>query len=109
MGTKLTKLQPQCIGIYNAKNPERGGCKKDSGGKDRQALRNDLIEKRALCAELQNRHLEKNGFETRVDHRSNHERGIQSKPERHLGSARIKQMDADQLQEFRDRRSGVSS
>lgn len=81
---------------YNANNPERGGCKKDSGGKDRNELRDDLIMLRENMAAIQNTHLEKNGFSARVDHRSNKDRGIKKEPERHFGQVRIKLMSDDE-------------
>ncbi|CAJ4414409.1 DNA strand transferase [Burkholderia pseudomallei] len=77
---------------YNAKQPERGGCKKDSGGKNRLALRDELIQKRKVCADLQNAALQKYGHATRVDHRSLREQGIERAPEPHLGPARIQDM-----------------
>lgn len=77
---------------HNPKNPEQGGCKKDSGGKDRQALKEAALQLRKGWANLTNQHLERHGHTARVDHRSNKERGIASAPGRHLGQARIKRM-----------------
>ncbi|CAJ5232782.1 DNA strand transferase [Burkholderia pseudomallei] len=81
---------------YNAKHPERGGCRKDSGGKNRLALRDEVIQTRKTCAELQNAALERHGHTARVDHRTLKERGIGRTPERHLGPARINQMSSEE-------------
>lgn len=77
---------------HNAKQPEKGGWKKESGGRSRLALRDELIEKRKRCAELQNTVLAKYGHTARVDHRKLSEQGIQRQPEKHLGQARIRNM-----------------
>lgn len=66
----LERPAEQTFKRYNAKNPERGGRRKDSGGKSKLALRDDLVETRRLCAELQNAALETAGHDARVDHRS---------------------------------------
>ena len=75
--------------------PERGGCRKDSGGRTAIQLRDDVIAKRKMVADIQNSILEEIGAETRVDHRSHRARGIEGQPERHLGQARIKGMSAE--------------
>jgi len=79
---------------YNPTHPEQGGCKKDSGGKNRMELRDEVIETRRKSAQLQNEAIEKCGHEGRVDHRSLRQRGIERRPERHLGQARIRKMSA---------------
>lgn len=76
----------------NPKFPERGGCKKDSGGKSPLQLRDDVIDKRKRVASIQNQMLAEVGEKTRVDHRSYRERGIERQPERHLGQAHIRTM-----------------
>jgi hypothetical protein len=68
---------------YNAKAPERGGCRKDSAG-----TKTRLFETRQMVAEVTNRHLERAGMDDRVDHRSLWERGINRAPERHIGPSR---------------------
>lgn len=80
---------------YNPKNPERGGRRKDSGGKSKLALRDDLIETRRLCAELQNSALAAAGHKARVDHRSLKDQGVDREPERHFGPARIRNMNSE--------------
>jgi hypothetical protein len=81
---------------YNTANPELGGCKKDSGGRDKLTLKNELVTRRESFAILQNAHLKMHGHDARVDHRSNRERGIDQEPERHLGHVGIKKMTDDQ-------------
>ena len=68
---------------YNAKAPERGGCRKDSAG-----TKTRLFETRQMVAEVTNRHLERAGMDGRVDHRSLWERGINREAERHIGPRR---------------------
>jgi len=85
----------QTFSRYNAKAPDQGGRKKDSGGKNRLMLRDEVIETRRKCAELQNTALAKYGHSERVDHRTLKEQGINRTPERHLGQARIRQMSED--------------
>ena len=75
---------------YNPTTPEKGGCKKDSGGEDRSALRDKLIAQRKAWADLTNEHLKHHGHSARVDHRSHEARGIQQAPGRHLGPAWIR-------------------
>jgi hypothetical protein len=91
---------------HNSKYPEIGGCKKDSGGKDKVTLKNDLITRRENWAELQNTHLEKNGHTERVDHRSNKERGIANEAEKHLGYVGIKMMTLEEKNSYKEKRQG---
>jgi len=77
---------------HNSAQPEKGGWKKESGGRSRLALRDELIDKRKRCAETQNTVLAKYGYTARVDHRKLSEQGIQRRPEKHLGQARIRNM-----------------
>jgi hypothetical protein len=88
----IERSPEQTFRRHNAIEPRRGGCKKDSGGKDRLAMREEAVAARMKCAELQNAALEKYGHQARVDHRSLKERGVGRKPERHLGQARIRNM-----------------
>ncbi|WP_420997423.1 MobA/MobL family protein [Cupriavidus sp. 30B13] len=77
---------------YNGANPERGGCRKDSGGMSAFELREKLISTRKNWADIQNAALEKHGHPERVDHRSHAAREITRQPERHLGQALVKKM-----------------
>lgn len=90
---------------YNSAKPEAGGCKKDSGGKPRSVVREELVKKRESWAEIQNAALEQNGHAARVDHRSHRARGIKVDPERHLGQSGIKKMSSDEKGKFRSRAS----
>jgi hypothetical protein len=85
---------------YNSKHPDRGGCKKDSGGKTPLQLRDEVIAKRKLVADIQNEMLAEMGASTRVDHRSHRERGIERQPERHLGQARIRTMTVEERSDY---------
>ena len=76
---------------FNAKYPEKGGCKKESrfsGGLKVEERKSALIELRARFATLQNSHLAAHGHTTRVDHRSLKNQGLQRPPEIHLGPQR---------------------
>lgn len=76
---------------YNAKNPEKGGAKKFSGGKSANELKVELLEQRERWGNLQNSHLEKHGHDSRVDHRSLKDQGINERePEKHLGGAGVR-------------------
>lgn len=89
---------------FNRSNPEIGGCRKDSCGRDRHVLRNEVTSCREKWAKLQNEHLERYGHAARVDHRSHRERGLEKAPENHLGPAKVRQMTDDELKEIQDRR-----
>lgn len=88
----IDRAPEQTFRRYNAKHPERGGRKKDSGGQNRLELRDRMIAMRKACADLQNTALAKHGHIARVDHRSLKDQGINRSPERHLGQARIRGM-----------------
>lgn len=64
----------------NTKQPERGGCKKDSAG-----TKERLLATRELWANVQNKHLERAGVDERVTHLSLRAQGIDRTPEVHLG------------------------
>jgi hypothetical protein len=76
---------------YNAKNPEKGGCRKDSAGTEER-----LLATRERWAKVQNAHLERHGLEARVDHRSLRDQGIERTAEPHFGPGRVKRMTAAQ-------------
>jgi hypothetical protein len=84
---------------YNAKNPEKGGCKKDSAGTPER-----LAATRERWANIQNEHLARHGHDVEVDHRSYADQGIDRQPEKHLGSKgirRLKEQDISALLELR--------
>jgi hypothetical protein len=72
---------------YNAKNPEKGGCRKDSAGTEER-----LLATRQRWEIVQNLHLEKHQHEARVDHRSLKAQGLTHAPEKHLGPVRAKRL-----------------
>jgi len=92
MQDEIERKPEQHFKRFNAKHPEQGGCKKDSGGNEPIALKQKVGSLRESWAKLQNQHLAKHGHEARVDHRSNRERGIEIEAEKHLGAAAIKKM-----------------
>lgn len=85
---------------YNGKNPEKGGCRKDSAGTEDR-----LKETRARWADVQNEHLARHGHQARVDHRSLKERGIDRDPERHLGPRQVKKMSEQDVSALLSRRA----
>lgn len=96
----IERTPMQTFARYNAKQPERGGCRKDSGGRNRMELRDAARAQRRLIASIQNKMLADAGVSARVDHRSYRERGIEKLPERHLGPARIKGMSDEEKAEY---------
>ena len=81
---------------YNAKAPERGGCRKDSAGTPER-----LQATRERWATIQNAHLERHGHAARVDHRSLEEQGVRRQPEKHIGWKRMEKADPAALRERR--------
>lgn len=81
----------QFFSRYNGKNPEKGGCRKDSAGTEER-----LLATRERWANVQNLHLERHGYEDRVDHRSLKDQGIDRTPEPHFGPGRVGRMTANQ-------------
>jgi hypothetical protein len=74
---------------YNAKAPEKGGCRRGDGAKTPIERKDDLVALRARWANLQNRHLEQHGHVDRVDHRSLKDQGIDRLPTEHLGPTAV--------------------
>ena len=87
----LERSPDQYFKRYNAKNPERGGCKKDSGTLDYTARKKELVDLRERFANVQNKHLKKHGFDTEVSHLSLRDRGLNYAPEKHLGAHGVRQ------------------
>ena len=90
---------------YNAKNPEKGGAKKFSGGKSANELKAELLGLRERWATLQNTHLEKHGHNDRVDHRSLKDQGIDREPEKHLGAIGVSRLNAHAISALLERRA----
>jgi hypothetical protein len=96
----IARPPDQIFKRYNAKHPELGGWRKDSCGKTRLELRNDLIADRKTSEELQNSALEAAGHPERVDHRSLKQQGVIRQPEQHLGQAKIRRMSANDKERY---------
>jgi hypothetical protein len=62
-------------------------------------MKAELRDTRRRWADLQNEALAEAGHDTRVDHRSYREQGINKEPERHLGALRIKRMSDEERAE----------
>jgi hypothetical protein len=84
---------------YNAKAPERGGCRKDSMG-----TRERLQTLRQSWAELTNQALERYGQSARVDHHRYRERGIEREPEKHLGPVDARKLSVEEQEALRAHR-----
>jgi hypothetical protein len=93
---------------FNSKEPDLGGCKKDSGGRHRGEMRDQLIATRVAFAALQNQHLAKHGHRERVDHRSNKERGLERLPEQHLGQSGVKNLNNEDRERIRQDRLALA-
>jgi hypothetical protein len=85
----IERPREQFFKRYNGKSPEKGGCKKASGGKTKDENVEALVATRALWAGVQNEHLARHAHSARVDHRSLKDQGIDREPERHLGQAQV--------------------
>ena len=87
-------------------HPERGGCRKDSGGKTPLEMRDHVLTLRRTLADITNAELERNGYTDRVDYRSLKQQGRSRKPERYLGPARIRTMSAEEKKQYVSARRG---
>ena len=96
----INRPAAQMFSRHNPKQPEIGGCRKDSGGKTRMELRDQVIATRKTIADLQNQALAEHGHYARVDHRSLREQGFQRQAERHLGPVRVCGLSADEKAQF---------
>lgn len=85
---------------YNAKTPEKGGCRKDSAGTEER-----LQATRRRWADVQNQHLERHGHTVRVDHRSLKEQGIDRDPEIHLGGRGVRKLKETDISSLLERRA----
>ena len=74
---------------YNAKNPEKGGCRKGEGAMTGEERTAQLLGIRERWGTLQNKHLERHGVTERVNHRSLKDQGVERAPEQHLGPRHI--------------------
>ena len=85
---KIERPAEQHFKRYNAKQPERGGCKKANTAKTKDERKAELIALRERWANLQNKHLESAGHSARVSHRSLADQGLERLPEAHIGPKR---------------------
>lgn len=92
----IERSPEQMFRRYNPSHPEKGGCRKDSGGKTRQELHSCMTAQRKAAADEINTALAKHGHDQRVDHRTLRERGIKRAPERYLGPGTIRKMTKEQ-------------
>ena len=72
---------------YNAKNPEKGGAKKDNTGKDHATRKEELKAQRMRWGEKVNTHLSHAGVSTRVDMRSYKDQGLETQAEPKMSPA----------------------
>jgi hypothetical protein len=100
MDDGIERSPAQTFKRYNAKHPELGGWKKDSGGRERLELRDQMIAMRRKWAEVQNAALEKYGHASRVDYRTLKQQGIDRAAEFHLGQAAIKMMTLEEKEAY---------
>lgn len=78
---------------WNAKNPEKGGCKKGNNEFKTAATRAaELVQLRERFANLQNKHLARHGHTARVTHLSLKAQGIDREVEPHLGPKQAKEL-----------------
>ena len=96
----IARPAEQMFRRYNARHPERGGCRKDSGGMTSAMLRQRLEDQRRRASELMNEALERYGHPGCVDYRTLKARGIEREPERYLGPAAIRRMSKEDRQNF---------
>lgn len=86
---------------YNAKAPERGGCKKANTGKDAATRKVELKELRGRWEVACNQALERAGQDARIDMRSYAERGRAEAPERKQLPSQWRGQGKAQVIEFR--------
>ncbi len=96
----INRPPEQMFRRYNAKHPESGGRRKDSGGMNRIQLANHARNQRRIIADTTNEALTQLGHTTRVDPRTLREQGKRRSPERHLGPARIRSMSDAEKKEY---------
>ena len=96
----IVRSMEQFYSRHNARRPELGGARKDSGGRTPLQMRDHAIATRKMSADVTNAFLAARGIATRVDHRSLRARGIDREPEKHLGQARVRAMSTEQRASF---------
>ena len=96
----IVRSPEQTFSRYNAKHPEQGGCRKDSGGRTPLQVRHDMTRVREKIAATENAVLEEFGHAARVSSKSLCEQGLVRIAERHLGSATVNRMSPAQRAEY---------
>lgn len=82
----IERTPEQYFRRYNARYPDRGGAKKDSGNLTPTQQKEQLRELRKRWEVKHNEHMRKHGFERGfIDCRTLKEQGIERRPEVHLG------------------------
>lgn len=76
----IERTPEQFFKRYNAKNPEKGGCKKMNTGLKTAERKQLLKQTRERAETLINKHLVKNGYNPSVDMRNWVQRGLDEKP-----------------------------
>ncbi|WP_410053652.1 MobA/MobL family protein, partial [Escherichia coli] len=86
MNDGIERTPEQYFRRYNARYPDRGGAKKDSGNLTPTQQKEQLRELRKRWEVKHNEHMRKYGFERGfIDCRTLKEQGIERRPEVHLG------------------------
>ena len=85
---------------YNAKHPEKGGCRKLETGRNPGQVRSDMQRKREEIGLTMNRHLESAGAQARVSPTKQVRSDVGRHVEKHLGQARIRRMTEHEREAF---------
>ena len=101
----IERSEEQMFSRYNPNDPAQGGCRKGSSGRTSVQVRDELVARRKVAADIQNGFLTVYGHTARVDHRTLKEQGIPRKAEQHLGQARIKRMSEEEKAAYLSRRN----
>lgn len=102
----ISRSAEQHFRRHNPAFPERGGCKKDSGGRLPLELRAEVTARRERWAALQNEFLARYGHAETVDHRTRIARGLSPAAERHFGPAGVRALKFKAKEALRASRRG---
>ncbi|NAK26864.1 MobA/MobL family protein, partial [Escherichia coli] len=102
----IDRTPEQYFRRYNARYPDRGGAKKDSGSLTPTQQKEQLRELRKRWEVKHNEHMRKHGFERGfIDCRTLKEQGIERRPEVHLGFEAAGRLDDAQRHDIMQKRS----
>ena len=102
----IERTPEQYFRRYNARYPDRGGAKKDSGNLTPTQQKEQLRELRKRWEVKHNEHMRKHGFERGfIDCRTLKEQGIERRPEVHLGFEAAGRLDDAQRHDIMQKRS----